>query len=892
MPKKRSRKGSTSRYISSLDGLRALCALGVIGYHLRLSWCSGGLLGVTVLFVLSGYLVTCGLLREFSKSRGSIDLLSFWRRRVARLMPTAIVFVAVCGAVCALADHALFTKMRPDIVPALLMVINWTKILSNESYFAAAGNPSPLTHFWSLAIEWQFYLIWPPILYFLMRKRVPRKSVRIGVLVAAAVSAILMAILYVPGADPSRSYYGTDTRAMSLLLGCWLAIVWPMGRMGARHARRMRGPGALLPLVVGPLCVVGLIAMMLFTEGYSSFSYYGGFVLCSLLSVGAIAGLVPEGSIFARVLSLKPLEWIGKRSFAIYVWHYPILELMNPLNATEGIPWWKILLELAIIFAISDLSYRFIEVPLRALGSKPSKERPSVFSKSPRDLAITFAPACALVVLGFAVTAYGLVTVEPVTISGDKPEERRVMQASLKKPVQDGVYDVVLIGDSVSLGANEQLNDAFPHGLIDTAGERQMSDALPILKDYIDQGIVGDQIVVSIGTNGVLSKSDMDELLRVAGNRQIWYVNLRSPNAKDIDNNDLIDSYVSSHENMHLVDWNKATAGHEDWLIEDGIHLTWDGRDAFAKLIVDTMGYEEPDESNTVYSVTILGDTVCLGAADNLADAFPMGVVDTADGRSPEDVAKAYTGYASQNVVGDDVVIAIGNEGQLGANDLKNIIDAIGSSKKIWLVSVHGGSWQDPNNEMIQNAASSANNIEVVDWYAASESHDDWFEEDGIHLTKAGAEAYADLLKQKVKVSDSSSKSNDDEDEEGSASSSEKSNSESDEESDGGSSSSSSSSKDRSEDSDSSSSGSSSSKRSSSGSDESEEDSDSSSSGSSSSKRSSSSSDESEDETSTSSKSSKKSESSEGDGSDGSFTTTKIGGRSSKSSSSSSSDSY
>ena len=775
-------KKPRSRYVTSLDGLRAICALGVVGYHMRLNWCGGGLLGVTVLFVLSGYLVTSGLMREFSSTRGTIDIVSFWKRRVARIMPTCIVFVLVTGAVCALCDAALFTKMRGDIIPALLMVINWTKILSNESYFAAAGNPSPLTHFWSLAIEAQYYLIWPPIFYLLMRKRIKRKRVRVGILIAAALSAILMAILYVPGADPSRPYYGTDTRAMSLLLGCWLAVVWPMNRMSKSRASRMDGFAGLVPIIIGPLCVLGLVLMMLFTEGYTSFYYYAGFLICSILSVGAIAGLVPAGSIFALALSFKPLAWLGSRSFAIYIWHYPILELMNPLNATTPPPWWKLLFEFAIILGISELSYRFVEAPLRKLGS-PSREgadkegakgeRRSRHERPSRLVPFLPAkfepvlPVAVVALLGAAITTYGLVFVEPVTVAGDRPEERRVMQASLKKPLQDGVYDVVLIGDSVSLGANEQLNEAFPHGLIDTMGERQAPAALASLQDYIDEGVVGDQVVISIGTNGVLTDEDMKAFLDAVGDeRELWYVNLRSPNAKDIDNNALIDEYVSKNENMHLIDWNSATEGHEDWLIEDGIHLTWDGRDAFAKLIVDTMDYEVPNDTNTVYSVTIMGDTVCLQAANELAKAFPKGIVDTADGRSPRDVTKAYETYDKQEVVGDAVVLSIGNEEQLSANDLSDFVNAVGNDKDLWIINVRGGAWQNPNNEMIKNVTNSHDNVKIIDWLSASQDHNDWFESDGIHLSKEGISAYVSLIKEKVKVAEDDSSKSDEEDSE------------------------------------------------------------------------------------------------------------------------------
>ena len=747
----------TSRYVDSLDGLRALCALGVIAYHMRLSWCGGGLLGVTVLFVLSGYLVTAGLMREFSKTRGTISLGSFWRRRIARLMPTCLVFVAVTGAVCAFADAALFTKMRPDIIPALLMVINWTKIFSNESYFAAAGNPSPLTHFWSLAIEAQFYLIWPPIFYLLMRKKVPRRMVSVGTLVVALFSALLMALLYVPGADPSRPYYGTDTRAMSLLLGCWLAIVWPFDRMSKSRARHLEGFAATIPILVGPLCVVGIVLMMLFTEGYTAFSYYGGFLLCSVLSIGAIAGLVPDRSYFAKVMSFKPLTWIGSRSFAIYVWHYPLLELMNPLNNTTGIPWWNLLLELVIIFVVAEMSYRFVEVPLRKLGRPAREDAEADESRGASPLRAklgVMAPALALTLIGTVITVYGLITVEPVTIAGDRPEDRKVMHTALKKPLQDGVYDVVFIGDSVSLGANEQLNEAFPHGLIDTMGERQASEAITALRGYLSQepNIVGDQVVISVGTNGVLSQSDLDELRALVGkDRQLWLVNLRSPNAKDIDNNALIDEYVEHYDNVHLIDWNGATEGHEDWLIEDGIHLTWDGRDAFAKLVVDTMEYEVPDDTNTVYDVTFMGDTVSLGAADAMAKAFPKGIIDTADGRKPQDVTKAYLNYVKQDVVGTAVVLAIGNEGQLSANDVSDFVNAVGKDKDLWIVNVRGGSWQDPNNQMIDNAATTPN-VQVIDWFSASKDHDDWFEADGVHLTEEGIAAYVSLVKEKVKV--------------------------------------------------------------------------------------------------------------------------------------------
>lgn len=760
--RKRRKTPAKQRYVHSLDGFRALCALGVIAYHMRLPWCQGGLLGVTILFVLSGYLVTGGLMREYGTSRGHIDLKSFFARRFWRLMPTVVVFVAITGAICAIFSPVLFTKMRPDILPALFMVINWTKILGNESYFAAAGAPSPLTHFWSLAIEAQFYLIWPPVFYFLMRKKVKRKFVRIGLVVFTLLSAALMAFLYVPGGDPSRAYYGTDTRAMSLLAGCWLAIAWPFGKMSRRRASRLRGLPKIVVSAVGPLCVVALICMMLFTEGYSSFSYYGGILLCSVLSVGAIASLVPNGGWLSKFFSLRPLSWIGERSYAIYLWHYPILEILNPLTATTGIPWWKLLLELVLILVVSDISYRFVEVPLRSIG-KGKKLLDSVPMLGSRLKMPAFAPTAAMVLVGAAITIGGLVLVKPVTVAGDNPNEKKVMQASLRKPIADGVYDVVLIGDSVSLGANEQLNEAFPRGLIDTRGEREPAEAIEVLEGYLEQGVVGDDVVISIGTNGILDSDVMDTFLKDVGpDRQLWFVNMRSPNAKDIDNNAIIDEYVAANDNVHLIDWYSATQGNDDWLIEDGIHLTWDGRDAYAKLVVDTMEYEVPDETSSTYEVTLLGDTVCLDAADELAKAFPKGLIDTAEGRQPADVAATYKKYAKQDVVGTNVVVCIGSEDALKAEDLQTIIDSVGKDKKLWLVNVRmPGSWCAANNALMEEAAKKNDQVTLVDWYAASEGHDNWFKEDGTHLTASGAKAYAKIIAEAVPSQESTSKEKD-----------------------------------------------------------------------------------------------------------------------------------
>ena len=348
-----------SRYIPALDGLRTLAVVAVVLYHLNLTWAQGGLLGVTVFFVLSGYLITRLLINEVSKT-GCIDLKSFWIRRIRRLFPAVVTVVVVTCALCTIFNHVMLTKMRPDILPSLLFFNNWWQIAQDVSYFNALGDPSPLTHFWSLAIEEQFYLVWPPLLLAMVSMHMSKPNTRRVVLGLAAVSALAMVALYNPAADPSRVYYGTDTRVFSLLLGAWMAFipdrdlaparlvhhlgldrlagsgkrgkgnVGEHGKDGGSAADASQAPsGALARFwsssasidLLGIVGLVGLAGMVAFTNGYTAFQYRGGTLLCSILTLMVIAACVQPQGLVARALAAEPLVWIGKRSYSIYLWH-------------------------------------------------------------------------------------------------------------------------------------------------------------------------------------------------------------------------------------------------------------------------------------------------------------------------------------------------------------------------------------------------------------------------------------------------------------------------------------------------------------------------------------------------------------------------------------------
>ena len=724
------------RYIGAIDGLRAFAVFSVMFYHMGLPFSQGGLLGVTVFFVISGYLIT-GLLTAEWESSGRIDLPQFWLRRIRRLFPAIVTVIVVMAAVYSFASPLLLTKMRPDIVPGLFWFENWWYIFRDLSYFEAAGAPSPLTHFWSLAIEEQFYLVWPIILLVAFKLGANKAVVRRACLVLAAVSAVAMAVLYDPAGDPSRVYYGTDTRAFSLLLGAWLSFAWPGVQLTERSTRSVPRSTVAVLDAVGVAAFLGIVAMCVFVSGYADFMYYGGLVLCSVLSAIVIAVLAYPRSLFARVAAWKPFVWIGQRSYGMYLWHFPLIVLLQPRNAT-ALPWWIYVVEIVLTVGIAHLSYTFIETPIRREGF-------AAFFRSLRDRI----PAVVAAGLAVAVAVGGIVLVPPVAEGGHAVDEKRVMSASLKKPLIDGVYDVVLIGDSVALGANEQLNEEFPHGLIYTQGSLQISAAMVLLQDYIDQGVVGDTVIICLGTNGYALPEELNQIMDMCGaDRTVWFTNVRVPDERCAPNNAALQECVDAHENAHLIDWYSASAGNDGWLSEDGIHLTWEGRDAYAKMILDAVGYEPPTDSNTRYDVTFVGDVVALGAVDQLAELFPDGIVDASDARDLEAVRSSIEGYLDKNVVGDTVVLCLGNEEFLDQGDVEGLVQAVGPDRSLFIVNARcPDPWCTQNNDLLSSVADQHDNVKVIDWHAASQGHDDYLAADGMMLTERGSEAYADTVK-------------------------------------------------------------------------------------------------------------------------------------------------
>jgi peptidoglycan/LPS O-acetylase OafA/YrhL len=380
---------SDQKYLPGLDGLRALAVTAVIAYHLGYGWAQGGLLGVGVFFTLSGYLITDILVGQFAAS-GRVKLGDFWMRRARRLLPALFVMLAVVTVWVNAFNRAFVPGYRGDVVASGLYVNNWWYIFQHDSYYSRFAPPAPLDHLWSLAVEEQFYLVWPWVVlamvllagWMMKRRRVrllgPGAHVETGAneflsgrarwamaavaLVLAAASAIEMAMLYHPGYDPTRVYEGTDTRAFGLLIGAAVAMVYPT-RRGARTlsagSRRLLDAAGLVGLVV-------VVLLVWRTNEYSDFMFRGGLELLSVATALVVAAAATPGGLLGRALGWTPMRWVGVRSYGIYLWHYPII-VLTAAAGTVGTPVSAVraVILVAVTVAIAAASWRFVEDPIR-----------------------------------------------------------------------------------------------------------------------------------------------------------------------------------------------------------------------------------------------------------------------------------------------------------------------------------------------------------------------------------------------------------------------------------------------------------------------------------------------------------------------------------------------
>jgi peptidoglycan/LPS O-acetylase OafA/YrhL len=576
-------KNEKRRYMPGIDGLRAIAVIGVILYHLNIPWFQGGFSGVTVFFVLSGYLITDILIDEWDNNH-KIDYFRFMIRRLRRLAPALLTMIFIVTLWVIFTNHPSFEKLRLDFLPSLLYVTNWWYIFHNVSYFDRFGPASPLTHIWSLGIEEQFYLIWP-LLVMLGVTFIKRKRFRVlAILAGVVISAWLMAFLYAPGEDPSRVYYGTDTRAFSLLLGAALAFVWPSQRLSKTLPRY----ASWVLEMAGLTGVLLLIIMFMVTSEFDSFHYQGGMLLLSIITAFVTAALAHPASMLAKWLSVKPMRWIGVRSYGIYLWHYPIIILTTPIINTDGLNGWRITIQIAAIMIISALSYHFVETPIRKGKIKFTLTAFKKLSFLKRRIVLGSCSLLFALLIGigveFAKTPVIVTTKAPLTIETIHEIEFNNDPIIEPEPAPE-LKTITVIGDSILYDVAPFFKNLYPEAVIDYRVGRQMSEVPEVIQQLESSGQLGQNVIIQLGTNGPFVKTDLLNLINSLENKKVYLVNCRVPRVWESTVNRTLEEVVTSTPNTVLVDWYSTSVGHPEFFANDGVHLTRVGGETYANMI-------------------------------------------------------------------------------------------------------------------------------------------------------------------------------------------------------------------------------------------------------------------------------------------------------------------
>lgn len=612
-------------FLPALDGIRALAVVAVLLYHADLPWLPGGFLGVEVFFVLSGYLITALLWSEL-RTDGRISLSRFWHRRARRLLPAVVALLTVVSLAFVVGWPAEVARIRGDIAAALGYVSNWFLIGGDRSYFSQLGRPSPFQHLWSLAIEEQFYLVWPVVLWGLARMFRTARRVAGAVLGLAAASTIAMWVLYA-AADPSRAYFGTDTRAAGLLVGAALAILW-------RPFERPR-----------PVRTEALDAVLIASTGYlvwaflrydasSPFTFRPGLQLVALATAALIATSVHPAARASRVLGWAPARWLGRRSYGIYLWHWPVFVVLRPdVDLAVG-PVPALVPRLALTLVLAELSFRYVEEPIRsgAIGRIAERVvlRAMTVPRATRVAVAGWSTIGATAVLGLAILGTAVIRAPaapasslareqvtraiivpmPARSVGEQvhaeavprsiPSPRAVRRSSSLRggtradtisPLPPLRADIVSVGDSVMLGARAAMARQIRGIYLDAAVARQADDGIGVLRELRRDRRLTDTVVVHLGNNGMFTAAQFDEMMRVLRDAdRVIVVNVKVPRRWEGAVNAVIASGVHRHDRAVLVDWHRRWRDCPGGVFEsDGYHVTSAGAVCYSALIADAV---------------------------------------------------------------------------------------------------------------------------------------------------------------------------------------------------------------------------------------------------------------------------------------------------------------
>ena len=584
------------QYIPAIDGLRALAVIAVMLYHLGFTWIPGGFLGVDLFFVISGYVITRLLLDSIAQS-GGLDLRGFYLARIRRLLPALIFMVTTTIIAIGIWAPDTIKRLLIDTPFSLTGTINWWLVAKEQDYFESIGRPPLLQHTWSLAVEAQFYLVWPLILYFVLKK-FGKKHIPIAALSIAAASGITLFLvsLSLDAANTSKVshiYFGTDTHSFGLFLGAALAVSWIPQNFKITVSKRAQNfiDG------VGIFGFIGILSTFLLIDESQPTLYKIAFPLAGIFGAAIIMSIVHPASRFAPILEFKPLLWIGERSYAIYLWHWVIFQVTRPSVDLAGEDWALYALRILIVFALADISLRYIELPVRRGVIQYWFKGRRYRTKRERNRQTGIFSVITIIVLIVAI----IVSVRAISISNQAQQK---LENSLSVAATSGATgsDQALVddglraddglwvtGDSVILGIRSQLGEKLPIALINARIGRQAGELADVMRSDAAQ-VPNAPVIFNLGNNNLVTREQAVAIFEIVKKQpEIIVINSAVPRPWREPNNALIEEVAAQYPQVQIVDWNSISSDRPDYFAPDGVHLVPAGVSAYVDAIIERL---------------------------------------------------------------------------------------------------------------------------------------------------------------------------------------------------------------------------------------------------------------------------------------------------------------
>jgi O-acetyltransferase oatA len=599
-----------TKYLPSIDSLRAIAVIAVIIYHIDANYLPGGFLGVDLFFVLSGYLISSLIIKEY-KSTGTVNLYNFYVRRARRLLPAVYFMITVVLIIITLFNGVLLKKSYLDALFGYIYSSNWWYIFHKLDYFDSFGSQSPFKHLWSLAIEEQFYMFFPLIFLIFNRKSKSNNSNSklnknfIYVVLSLILVSLIAHILLFDINNINRIYFGTDTRAFSLLVGVVGAILYPMDRLSERTTKKDN----MIYSIVSLVSILVLIGIMINTSEYNTWLYRGGFLLVAIIGLIIIISSGRQYTFMSKLLSFKPLVFIGKISYSLYLWHFPILVVTTPVSEIGNPNLFYVTLRIVLIFLVATGSYMFVETPIRKLGFvnyiNLLFKRIMKFKNNTKK--IIFA-SIALVAVVFTMGVFGksvpyLSTAFVTEMSNNKESqfisnnnENNTNNSSEHKndnnnnqegnKSEDKKYSSLLvIGDSLTVDIGEKIKEKYPGAIIDGKISRQLTAATALADQYANYNNENTAVIFQLGTNGFFTESQVEELVKKFDKADIYFVNVKVPRTWEKTVNKELDALKERHSDITIIDWYSVANNNQNYFEPDKVHLNSEGVETMVSLI-------------------------------------------------------------------------------------------------------------------------------------------------------------------------------------------------------------------------------------------------------------------------------------------------------------------